>query len=221
LSRVVISGLGLRGLVGIDFILRNQHPWLVEINPRYTASVEVLELALGRSLLADHCRVFDPDGPFRPVASAPGGRRYIAKRIVFAPMRCRLPDDLRWDEPPVDGFEIPLLADIPRTGEWFERGEPVVTLMASGSTSRSCISVLAHRAALWERELERLTIGSRTSPPGWGPASVPVPCDRGCGRPQPQPPTQNMDGPSKERSQDHGAPTMNAARVDGCDLTGC
>jgi predicted ATP-grasp superfamily ATP-dependent carboligase len=44
----------LRGLFGIDFILADNIPWLVELNPRYTASVEVLERALGRDLLADH-----------------------------------------------------------------------------------------------------------------------------------------------------------------------
>ncbi len=43
----------LRGLFGIDFILADDIPWLVELNPRYTASVEILERALGRALLAE------------------------------------------------------------------------------------------------------------------------------------------------------------------------
>ena len=38
-------GCGLRGLFGVDFVLSEGVPWPVEINPRYTASVEVLEYA--------------------------------------------------------------------------------------------------------------------------------------------------------------------------------
>ena len=44
----VISGeFGLRGLFGVDAIKRQDSIYPVEANPRYTASVEVLELALG------------------------------------------------------------------------------------------------------------------------------------------------------------------------------
>ena len=38
---------GLRGLFGIDGVLRDGAFWPVEVNPRYTASVEVLEYATG------------------------------------------------------------------------------------------------------------------------------------------------------------------------------
>ena len=42
---------GLKGIVGLDFRFDGSTAWLTEINPRYTASVEILELATGRSLL--------------------------------------------------------------------------------------------------------------------------------------------------------------------------
>ena len=54
LGWVLASSFPLIGLFGVDFILRDDDIWPVEVNPRYTASVEVLELALGRSLLAEH-----------------------------------------------------------------------------------------------------------------------------------------------------------------------
>ena len=59
MGRVLASEFALVGLFGVDFILRDDEPWPVEVNPRYTASVEVLELALGRSLLAEHLRACD------------------------------------------------------------------------------------------------------------------------------------------------------------------
>ena len=48
------SAFGLVGWFGVDYILRDGIPWPVEINPRYTASLEIHELASGRSLLPEH-----------------------------------------------------------------------------------------------------------------------------------------------------------------------
>ena len=91
MGATLAASFGLIGLFGVDLILRDDVPWPVEVNPRYTASVEVLELALGRSLLADHARACDaePTGPvMAPVALRP---RFVGKLIVFAPTRCRFP----------------------------------------------------------------------------------------------------------------------------------
>ena len=54
LGSVLSSTFGLTGWFGIDYVLNRGIPWPVEINPRYTASVEIHELFLGRSLLDDH-----------------------------------------------------------------------------------------------------------------------------------------------------------------------
>ena len=50
----LVDAFGLVGWFGVDFVLRGGIPWPVEINPRYTASLEIHELASGRSLLAEH-----------------------------------------------------------------------------------------------------------------------------------------------------------------------
>ena len=54
MGQLLASTFSLVGLFGVDHVLQNDEPWVVEINPRYTASVEILELAVGRSLLAEH-----------------------------------------------------------------------------------------------------------------------------------------------------------------------
>src|SRR5580700_5215505 len=47
------SEFRLRGLFGIDFVVENDAvAWLTEVNPRYTASAEIFESALGIPLLA-------------------------------------------------------------------------------------------------------------------------------------------------------------------------
>ena len=65
----------------------------VEVNPRYTASVEVLELALGRSLLIEHfvpaCRGRRTGQPIRLIASI---SRVVGKAILFASRPLVVPD---------------------------------------------------------------------------------------------------------------------------------
>ncbi len=97
LGRLIAASFGLRGLFGIDFILRDGFPWLVEVNPRYTAAVEVLELGTGRTYLDAHWAACDPNGcpsrvvregaeyPGAVVSPSEGGRcvdvTYNANRI--------------------------------------------------------------------------------------------------------------------------------------------
>src|SRR5262249_719615 len=59
LGDALVRGFGLRGLFGIDCILRGGLPYPVEVNPRSTASVEVLEHATGVAALALHASAFN------------------------------------------------------------------------------------------------------------------------------------------------------------------
>ena len=44
----------LLGLFGIDFMLDGEDVWTLEVNPRYTASVEVVERFTGLSAISLH-----------------------------------------------------------------------------------------------------------------------------------------------------------------------
>ncbi len=55
----VLAANGLRGLFGVDFIRQNDGTYvIIEINPRFTASMELYELSSGRSLVAEHLEAF-------------------------------------------------------------------------------------------------------------------------------------------------------------------
>jgi len=149
----------LVGLFGVDFILSDGQPWPVEINPRYTASVEVLELALRRSLLAEHRRACDPDAlPLAEVdakVSAPG-KLVVGKIILFAPSRCRLPVLDHWEPAyPTSPFAVPPLGDIPHPGTVFEAGDPVMTLFSLGKSPATCRARLRRVHDAWERRLRK------------------------------------------------------------------
>jgi len=129
--------LGLRGLFGCDFRLEGNTPWLLEINPRYTGSVELFEWALQRPLLRDHALACGFPKAALPPASETGdangsASRLFAKRVVYATQMgvAHFPDDL----PPWSGGFIPSpVADIPVDGQPLRPGDPICSIFASGT----------------------------------------------------------------------------------------
>jgi predicted ATP-grasp superfamily ATP-dependent carboligase len=149
LGNVLAAECRLRGLFGIDCILREGVPYPVEINPRYTASVEVLEYAKGIRALALHRRVFDPFVPVEmPAAGCPAPT--IGKAILFARERLDFPADGPW-MPTVRSPEsvdvLPAFADIPRAGEDIRAGRPILTMFAAADTVALCLEQLRQIAA--------------------------------------------------------------------------
>jgi predicted ATP-grasp superfamily ATP-dependent carboligase len=152
--RLVIA-YGLVGWFGVDYVLRDGNPWPVEVNPRYTASVELHELATGRPLLPEHRAACE--GIMSPESDLGGhGRRrsrVVAKWIVYAPRPLVMPE-VAWDCIATDRPDaIPTLADIPAPGVCFEAGEPVVTLLATDSHVGSCRTRLRRLRRLWASRL--------------------------------------------------------------------
>ncbi|HLH29540.1 MAG TPA: ATP-grasp domain-containing protein, partial [Acidimicrobiales bacterium] len=114
----LVHAFGLVGWFGVDYVLRDDVPWPVEVNPRYTASVEIHELATGRPLLPEHraaCEgIMDPESDRE--ARHPRPSRVVAKWIMYAPRRLVIPESA-WEDIGGAGPEaIPPLADIPAPG---------------------------------------------------------------------------------------------------------
>jgi len=136
---------GLRGLFGIDFVLHEGEPWLIEINPRYTASIEVLEYATGLKTLEVHRSVFE--GERAPVLCGQGAASsFVGKAILYAPASIDFPDRGPWMGVP-DSFRRPEFADIPQPASRIEEGWPIMTLLAEGETPERCRSELLQRTA--------------------------------------------------------------------------
>ena len=143
----------LRGLFGIDAILRDGVPWPIEINPRYTASVELLERGYLRPLLPLHRAVFEELPP--PVVDAPIDSPTCGKAILYARETFSFPKDGPWLAAVAhgrDGAEADY-ADLPHAGEILEQGRPVLTLYASGKTAAQCLEKLQEMAQALDRRL--------------------------------------------------------------------
>lgn len=151
-GREIALRAGLLGLFGCDFVLddKQQTVWLVEVNPRYTASVEVLERSLGRNLLADHAAAFGNSEVIAIQTARSNNERVVGKRIVFAESDIVAPN-LK------DLFEqdTTLIADIPRRESRIAAGWPICTVFAVANSRDECRSILTHRSdAVWRRCLD-------------------------------------------------------------------
>lgn len=143
LGKALAVGSRLRGLFGVDFIDGGDEVVPIEVNPRYTASVEVLERALGISALALHRRVFEeaPEGFAPPMERPP----IVGKAILFADRVCTFARTGIWSEidySPSEPWRMPVFADVPHAGERFQAGQPVMTFFVTGDSVSACLREL-------------------------------------------------------------------------------
>jgi uncharacterized protein len=155
LGDVLAASCGLLGLFGVDGILCDDVFWPVEINPRYTASVEVLEHALGSSLLAVHRAVFDSAAPTQDFVATQVSTM-VGKAILYARAPLRFPRGGPWLSTlrrprPIE--ELPEFADIPYAGQFVERGRPVLSFFVRGANIADCTCALRAVASDLDRRL--------------------------------------------------------------------
>ncbi len=153
LGHALVAASGLVGLFGVDYVLRDGEPWPVEVNPRYTASVEVHELATGQALLDEHRLACEDGGIRAPAPTAIDRPCAVAKLIVHAPGDWVAPEIAPGDESWSDPFAMRAIADVPWRGTRFAVGDPVMTLIARGESVAECQSRLACQEREW---MERL-----------------------------------------------------------------
>jgi predicted ATP-grasp superfamily ATP-dependent carboligase len=149
----VLSGAGgLRGLFGIDFVLSGSTPVTVELNPRYTASVEILEYGLRIAALAYHCRACAAGQ--LPKLRRTIGRQICGKAVLFARKGITFPRIGPWI-PYADGAvplrRMPRFADVPAPCARIERGQPILTVFVREGSLRACRRSLCRAA----REVDR------------------------------------------------------------------
>jgi predicted ATP-grasp superfamily ATP-dependent carboligase len=126
----------VRGLTGIDFIAAAGVPCPIEVNPRYSASMELLERAEALSLFQVHEQACSGVLPTVCIAS----EGVYGKAIVFARKNVVMGDTREW-------LDDTTLADIPHPLEKIRRGHPICTVFATGRDADSCYERLVSRAA--------------------------------------------------------------------------
>lgn len=152
----------LMGLVGVDFIVQQMagrsalRPVLIEINPRPTATMELIERRTGVNLAAAHLAACGWSSP-RPPTVATAGRGVWAKAILFAsaPVTITAELDRRLSSEAIrtrSSLETgwPLLADCPVIGDQIEAGSPILTVFAAAVTPAAAVLRLRRRVRALE-----------------------------------------------------------------------
>ncbi len=154
IGQTLAGQFGLVGVFGVDAVVAGRRVWPVEVNPRWTASVEVLERALGLPVFAWHAAACSrgelPTGPVGGVRPP----RYVGKAVLFASKALRVTEAFsQWARPLWAGPDWPQLADIPATGVRIAPGRPVLTAFAQGTSQAAVLDDLARRLAQIEGQL--------------------------------------------------------------------
>lgn len=158
LGNVLTRRFNVVGLFGIDFIRTHDELWPIEVNPRYTASVEVLERVTGSSFMNFHAAAC-VRGQVPPSSPDPAGI-CAGKAVIYARRDCSWGrESLAANSAPLAANLIPpktpdplatawpTIADIPHDGQQFQAGQPIATVLATGDTLSGVAQLLRKRQA--------------------------------------------------------------------------
>ncbi|HEV2751180.1 MAG TPA: ATP-grasp domain-containing protein [Gemmatimonadales bacterium] len=145
LAEAVTADFGLVGVNGIDFVAAHGIPYAVEINPRYTASMELVERAYGISIFETHVRACAGALPELPTPGRQMGT--WGKAILYARRRVIPSDTESW-------LEDPDVRDVPAAHEPIAPGHPICTIFVREQDPDRCLVDLARRASRLFRALE-------------------------------------------------------------------
>lgn len=141
----------LRGVNGVDFVLTRSategpRPVVVEVNPRYTASMELFESACDESVFSIHIQAAEGHLPASLDRPCWGwSNTYLGKAIVYAKRDVKVPDTRGW-------FGLGR-RDVPHAGEWIKAGHPICTVLAQSDGRRGCWNRLLAAAKDVRREI--------------------------------------------------------------------
>lgn len=115
-SEDLIREFNLIGSNGVDFVLDNQGELkVIEINPRFQGTYELVENVLGINLLDAHIKACEGE-----IINIQNPNQYSVKKIIYAR---KLVD--------IGNLNIPNVFDIPYEGVKIEKDQPLVTIISS------------------------------------------------------------------------------------------
>jgi predicted ATP-grasp superfamily ATP-dependent carboligase len=179
---VLAERFELVGLFGVDFVLNGDEVWTVEVNPRYTASVEIIERATGVRAIELHARACKGESVDvkRAGASSPQGEIVASRRgeafdklsradaparlsttasvhgkaILFARQDIIVSERFaKFALGEATNSPWPTLADISPAGTPIDADRPVLTVFVEGATTDEVERWLRSRVAEIEKRL--------------------------------------------------------------------
>ena len=134
IAEEIIAALQLVGSNGVDFLLTEKGPVVVEVNSRFQGSLDAVEMAGGVNVFQAHMQSFLGNLPKRPAPP----HRTAGRIIIYAPQDLTIESDLARD----------WTADVPEKGSRIAADNPILSIMAQGSSRDDVIAQLKTRAAM-------------------------------------------------------------------------
>jgi predicted ATP-grasp superfamily ATP-dependent carboligase len=138
----LVGATGLTGINGVDFILDGQTPYVLEINPRPTATIDLYDDEIHGGAFLAHLRACLGELPVVQVSM-----QSRAHAIVYAAGMVRIPPCIDWPD---------WCTDLPAAGSTIAAGAPVCSVQARAESSEAARTLaLSRRDAMRDLLLEK------------------------------------------------------------------
>ena len=134
----LIMKLGLIGSNGVDFLITENGPVVIEVNARFQGTLDTVEYTSGISVFDAHVRAFSGELVEVPPDATEG--RFTGKAILFADR------DVTIDETISKKLAEEWIMDIPEIGWRISAGDPVTTLFCEGNSRDQVVRGLSAAA---------------------------------------------------------------------------
>lgn len=132
--QAVTRHFGLRGINSLDFMLHGNEINLLEINPRFSASLQLYSAKKG-NLFAAHVQACLGQLKKWPIVD----KKSRAMQVVYANETVQVPADMDWPE---------WACDVPQPNSEIAAGAPICTVQAQARSAKQAHKKLLQRVAL-------------------------------------------------------------------------
>ncbi|MDP2901605.1 MAG: ATP-grasp domain-containing protein [Methylovulum sp.] len=136
----LVPEYGLNGLNSMDFIQYGKGIYVLEINPRLSASMQLYDA----NVLIRHIRASQGDITDEPLVQ----EGYTGYQIIYAGQDGVIPDAMEWPE---------MCMDLPQSGVNYRKGQPICSIICRHSTPRTVFGQLQFQQ---QQLLNQLQTGS-------------------------------------------------------------
>ncbi|MES9860415.1 MAG: ATP-grasp domain-containing protein [Candidatus Thiodiazotropha sp. LLP2] len=126
----LVFELGLRGVNSFDFILNEDDVYLIDLNPRPSATLELYEHLLTDGWINHHVRACQGELPVMPIVTEAVVHGH---QIVYAPRTLQIPLSMNWPD---------WVKDRPADGSRIAEGQPLCSLHGTGINADMVETVL-------------------------------------------------------------------------------
>jgi predicted ATP-grasp superfamily ATP-dependent carboligase len=129
ISETIAAASGCSGTVGIDFVA-GKEPYVIELNPRFQATLDTVEMAMGCNMFQLHIDAYKGVLP----KMRPSPKKFAARKILFAEKDVHIRANLK--------HLHPIISDIPWPDTFFEEEQAVTSVYGWGETKEAALTRL-------------------------------------------------------------------------------